>query len=272
VSVSSAVGDAQSLKTWEEVFATSRDYVVDRPPATTIANRTACRQLERFARVHDVLWPSHVSPRLMTELIDDTRNRLSAKTVNERLNKIRAIYRVAVGKQMLQTNPAQTTLGVKLPMHLQGRKKRLPFNESEVRTIFGSPVFTQHVRSRGQSGEASYWIPLIMYYTGARPEEIGGLNVDDVRRARRLAGTYTLPTFRRPKTSSCSRRVGDKKRNPARRSNPADYRVKFARGKRPKRGQYSQADSHAGASLRLDDASSSRWRKDGDNPSEGGNS
>jgi integrase len=169
-------------KTWKEVFDTWRDYVEGRPKTTTIACNTAWGQLERFARSKDALWPAHVTPELMTQLIDQMRaDKLAPKTINERLRKIRAVYKIAIGKQVLQINPATTTLGVKVPKHQQGRNKRLPFSTNELQTIFGSSIYTQHLRSQGQSGEATYWIPLIMRYSGARPEEIAGLAVDDIR-------------------------------------------------------------------------------------------
>lgn len=181
-------------KTWQQVFETWRDYVVDRPKPTTLACNTAWRQLEAFARRHDVLWPSHVTPKLMTDLVEHMRasEKLAPKTINERLRKIRAVFRIAVGKNLLERNPAADTLGIKLPKHLQGLNKRRAFTQAELDTIFGSPIYTQQLRSRGQSGEASYWIPLIMFYSGARPEEIAGLLVEDVRHDDRLGWYFHI--------------------------------------------------------------------------------
>jgi integrase len=173
--------------TWQQIFETWRDYVIERPKPTTIACNTAWRQLEAFARSRDVIWPAHVTPKLMSGLVDDMRSKnLAPKTINERLRKIRSVYRIAVGKEVLAKNPCVTTLGVKVPKHLQGRNRRKPFSANDLQTIFGSSIFTQHVRSQGQSGEASYWIPLIMYYSGARPEEIAGLEVSDIRHHKTL--------------------------------------------------------------------------------------
>ena len=143
----------------------------------------AWRQQEAFARRHDVLWPAHVTSNLMAGLEDHTHKteKLAAPTINERVRNIRAVYTIAVVKEVLEANPAAETLGAKLPKHLQGREKRKPFTTGELQTNFGSALFTQHLRSRGQSGEASYWIPLVTYYSGARREEVAGLLVDDVR-------------------------------------------------------------------------------------------
>ncbi|CAM3531888.1 site-specific integrase [Bordetella sputigena] len=101
-------------------------------------------------------------------------------TLNERVTKIRGIYKIAVGKHVLRVNPAAGTLGVKESGAKKRKKRRLPFDSIDLQTIFGSEIFTQHKRSKGQSGEASYWTPVLMYYTGARPEELAGLALSDL--------------------------------------------------------------------------------------------
>lgn len=75
---------------------------------------------------------------------------------------------------------ATDTLGIKESGARKRKKRRLPFDATDLHAIFGSEVFTRHTRSRGQSGEASYWIPVLMYYTGARPEELAGLALSDL--------------------------------------------------------------------------------------------
>ncbi|NYE62459.1 integrase [Duganella sp. 1224] len=168
---------------WDEVFAIWREYVDDRPKSTTIAAQTPWRDLQRFLTGKGkTLLPSQVTPRDMTEFADAMRARgLAVDTINERISKIRAIYKIAVGKHKLVSNPAENTLGFKENSVRKRRKKRLPFDASDLNQLFGSEVFTLHTRSRGQSGEASYWIPLLMFYTGARPEEVAGLALSDIR-------------------------------------------------------------------------------------------
>jgi integrase len=51
---------------------------------------------------------------------------------------------------------------------------------AELHAIFGLPIFTRGERPRGGGGEASYWIPLLLLWTGARPEEVAQLLVSDV--------------------------------------------------------------------------------------------
>lgn len=130
----------------------------------------------------------------MTDLVEHMRSveELAPKTINERIRKIRGVYRIAIGRNLLERNPAADTLGIKLPKHLQGRRRRKAFTQTELDAIFGSAIYTRHLRSRGQSGEASYWIPLIMYYSGARPEEIAGLLVEDIRHDDKLGWYFHI--------------------------------------------------------------------------------
>lgn len=170
-----------SPKTWDEVFACWRDYVENRPKPTTIACNTAWKQLQKFAVAQGILCPAHVTPKTVSALVEKMRaDKLSVKTINERLRKVRSVYTIAIGRDVLHENPAERTLGIKVPSHMKGREKRRPFSPAELQTIFGSPIYTQHLRSRGQSGEATYWIPVLMLYTGARPEELAGLRIEDV--------------------------------------------------------------------------------------------
>lgn len=171
------------LPDWDRVFEVWNKYVDDRPKSTTIAAQTPWRDLRRFlSSTGRDLSPGQVTPEDMTNFAGSMRARgLAVDTINERISKIKAIYKIAVGKHVLKSNPAQDTLGFRENSVKKRRKKRLPFDASDLNLIFGSDIFMQHQRSRGQSGEASYWIPLLMFYTGARPEEVAGLALSDLR-------------------------------------------------------------------------------------------
>lgn len=174
-----------ALPTWDEVFEKWRDFVPDRPRSTAIAAQTPWRHLGRFMNARApggaCASPALVTPVDMTAFVEDMRGKgLAVDTVNERLSKVKAIYKIAVGRHMLTENPALHTLGCKESSAGKRRKRRLPFDAGDLNRIFGSDIFTKHLRSNGQSGEASYWIPLLLYYTGARPEEVAGLALQDV--------------------------------------------------------------------------------------------
>lgn len=169
------------LVTWEKVFNEWNAFTDNRPKSTTIASQTPWRDLRRFAALSNVLYPGQVTPKLMNDFATDMKSRgLAVDTINERVSKIKAIYRIAVGRLLLDVNPAMATLGYKENTVQRRQKRRLPFDLADLNVLFGSEIFAGHARSQGQSGEASYWIPLLMHYTGARPEEIAGLALSDL--------------------------------------------------------------------------------------------
>jgi len=178
-------GAPAALPNWDEVFAKWRDFVPERPRSTAIAAQTPWRALRRFMNARAPSRPC-VSPALvmaedMTAFAEHMRaSGLAVDTINERLSKVKAIYKIAVGRHLLPQNPAANTLGFKESSAQRRRKRRLPFDVGDLQLIFGSAVYMEHVRSSGQSGEASYWLPLLLFYTGARPEEVAGLAIADV--------------------------------------------------------------------------------------------
>ncbi len=182
-----------SAPTWDKVFETWRTYVENRPKPTTISAQTPWRDLRRFAEGKGVRSPAEVTPELMTDFAHYMRERgLEVPTINERIGKVRAIYKIAVGKHVLKVNPAANTLGFKQNGVKRRRKRRLPFDANDLQLLFGSEIFTQHKRSKGQAGEATYWIPVLMFYTGARPEEVAGLALSDLRHDPKLGWYFSI--------------------------------------------------------------------------------
>ena len=177
-----AMKHPKAAPTWEQVFVAWRDYVPGRPKPTTIASRTPWNELQRFAAETNVSSPAGLTPEMMTDFVTRMSLRLAVPTLNERLSKVKAIFKIALGLNILAVNPAASTLG-KGSSSYQKRSAptRLPFDEDDVKTIFSSTIYLEHRRSSGQSGEATYWLPLLMYYTGARPEELAGLALCDIK-------------------------------------------------------------------------------------------
>ncbi|NDP62937.1 DUF6538 domain-containing protein [Polaromonas sp.] len=167
---------------WDAVFIAWRDYVSNRPKSTAIATQTPWRELQRFATENGVDQPGELTPELMRKFVDVMAARgLAVITLNERLAKIKSLFKVVKGRGVLSINPAADTLGLKQNSFEKREKRRLPFDNADLGNIFSSPIFNhQQLRSQGQAGEATYWIPILMYYTGARTEEIAGLALADV--------------------------------------------------------------------------------------------
>lgn len=103
---------------------------------------------------------------------------VTAGTVQKDLNLLKAIFSNAVSNAKLQTNPAE---GVIAPAEKGKKKPRITFSLQDLQTIFGSPIYTENHRPIGGAGEASFWLPLISLFTGARLTEIGQLLTEDIQ-------------------------------------------------------------------------------------------
>lgn len=102
----------------------------------------------------------------------------ASATIAKQLNLLKAILQTAADNDMLALNPATR---VKIPKQKTVTKSRIPFSTSDLQTIFTTDIYTTGERPRAGAGEASYWIPLLALWTGARLEELGQLLVDDIQ-------------------------------------------------------------------------------------------
>ena len=99
-------------------------------------------------------------------------------TAIKKINLLKAIFQTALDNDKLIINPAT---GVKVPKDDTKTKPRIPFSKEELDNIFKSSIYTQGERPRAGAGEASFWIPLLALWTGARLEELGQLHVADIQ-------------------------------------------------------------------------------------------
>jgi integrase len=169
--------------TWESVFEVWRDHVKNRPKATAVSNMTAWRDLRSYCESRKLTSPTDITDVVMADFVTDMEGRLDLDTAADRLAMIRKIFGIARAKRHVGFNPAEFTVVSKQNKMRRRSKKRLPFSDAELTAVFSSQVYREQRRSEGQSGEATYWIPVIMHYTGARPEEVAGLALSDVRQA-----------------------------------------------------------------------------------------
>ncbi|WP_285960567.1 site-specific integrase [Pseudomonas tohonis] len=112
--------------------------------------------------------------------------RLGTTTVKNRLMALSSVLSYAARLELVAENPV-TASGITRQLakaaNKAGRMSRRKHHERhELVQIFSSPVFTQGWRSpRANFGEAWFWLPLLLCYTGARREEVAQLQVNEVR-------------------------------------------------------------------------------------------
>lgn len=100
----------------------------------------------------------------------------SAANTNKQLNVINTVLNYARDNAVIDNNPA-TGVSIKIAAK---EKPRTSFDTKALSAIFNSPVFINGHRPKAGCGEASFWLPLLALFTGARLEELGQLHPSDV--------------------------------------------------------------------------------------------
>jgi integrase len=126
------------------------------------------------------------APQLIAKAEAEGLPTASLVTVKNRLKSFSAVLAVACRLGYIQENPV-TAAGLiqrvaRAAQKTQGIEDK-GYSQAELVTIFTSPLFTTGWKpARADVGEALYWLPLLMAYTGARREELAQLEVADVRK------------------------------------------------------------------------------------------
>jgi integrase len=107
--------------------------------------------------------------------------RLSPLTVKNQMMALSGLCTFAKDEGLIDVNPVEGTtrnLSGKIDNSASAAKD---YRREEILAIFSSKLFTEHYGpKKADYGRAHYWLPLLLYYTGARAEEIAQLDVADV--------------------------------------------------------------------------------------------
>jgi len=114
--------------------------------------------------------------------------RLTAPTIRNKLRALSAVLSHGVRMGHLTENPViaggvgRAAAKAASKGAVRGGKRR-DYTRDELAQIFRSPAFSEEgwTPPRADFGAAWYWLPLLMYYTGARREELAQLRVVDVK-------------------------------------------------------------------------------------------
>ncbi len=110
----------------------------------------------------------------LLEQVNAEGEKISPVRVENILKELSSVFRVAVEDGKITENP----LGkLKKRKTVAGPAIVRSFSRDEIRRIFSLPVFNGEETSHGAM---AYWIPIILYYCGARVEEIAQLRKGDI--------------------------------------------------------------------------------------------
>jgi len=105
---------------------------------------------------------------------------LSDSSINKHLSVISSVLQWAANNSYFDDNWHNPVRG-KTVKRNSLKRDRMPFTGDDLNKIFSSDIYTQKSRPRGGAGEASFWMPIIALHTGMRLEEIGQLQVVDIK-------------------------------------------------------------------------------------------
>ena len=110
------------------------------------------------------------------EYLNNKKN--TAKTVKDKLKILKAIFERSRRNRLIKENPFDIDLTSTTTRYDQ---PRISYEIEELNIILNSPLFTENKRPRGGAGEASVWVIVLAYATGARLEEICQLRVNNIK-------------------------------------------------------------------------------------------
>jgi integrase len=129
------------------------------------------------------------APQLIARAEAEGMTRISEQTIRNRLRALSAVLSCGVELGWLHENPVIAGGFAKAAARAAakrqaGSSRRKHYTHGELAAILSSDAFTdsQWTPPRADFGRAWYWLPLLLYYTGARREELAQLAVADVRR------------------------------------------------------------------------------------------
>jgi integrase len=106
--------------------------------------------------------------------------RIKAATVNKWLNCLGAVLNWS-RKNGLIPDDLPWSDPVKGMRLTEERSNRQPWELEELKALFASPIYLKGERPLGGKGEASFWLPLLAIFSGARLNELAPMCVDDVK-------------------------------------------------------------------------------------------
>ncbi len=108
--------------------------------------------------------------------------RIGVLTRTAQVSALKSIWTKAAQAGLISEdlrNPFANTRITALPGERSAPEVNPGFTSADLTAIFSLPVFTQGERPTQGRGEAAYWLPLLLLWTGARPEEVAQLLVSD---------------------------------------------------------------------------------------------
>lgn len=193
---------------------TFREIIGEATPVNTIDDDTvqAARATVAKLPINRVLkYPTLSVAQAIEQGAKDKRATLSPISQGVMLDTFRDVLKLAVRKKYLSSNPAEGLKPLAKDKVALGDKRK-PFTEAQIAQFFASTFYKAVAAGTYTKPDAAWrkWLPLLMAFTGARPNELCQLHLDDLKRTDK--GTLYLDITdegegKKVKTKSSRRRV-----------------------------------------------------------------
>jgi len=102
--------------------------------------------------------------------------KLSAGRINTKISHMSEFFSYAIGHGEAQFNPF---VGLRVPKNSQAVESFDPFTTDDLARIFNPETYPAYAL---KNKPHFHWLPFLLLYTGARPEELASLKLDQIRR------------------------------------------------------------------------------------------
>lgn len=161
-----------ALRYWQDVHGPLPYTSVTRAHVTTWLSQVAQRPAQLPRRLHATS---------LTEVLaaysDKDVERIAGRTTAKHLSSLSSIWTKAESRGDIVGDRKNPFIN-----HNIARQNIVGGNEltaDELNAVLSLPVFTRHERPAGGRGEAAYWMPLLLLFTGCRPGEAAQLILED---------------------------------------------------------------------------------------------
>lgn len=163
-------------------------FVVGDIPASQVSKSTIHHFRVTLGQLPKGRWKPGLTLEALRAQVEQGAATMELATIRKKLAALATLFKFACGRlEALEEEPVAAS-GVlrdlrnainKAALHKEAPKKG--YSRAELTTIFSSLLFkSAWSPQRADYGEALYWLPLLMAYTGARREEVAQLLVSDV--------------------------------------------------------------------------------------------
>ncbi|MEJ7935859.1 hypothetical protein WG907_16590 [Sphingobium sp. AN558] len=118
--------------------------------------------------------------------------RMSAKTIMTHLGALAALWTKAQYEDGLIPEELPNPFKARKYLVADKPEEAQQLSLDELHAIFSLRIFTAGERPTRGKGEASYWLPLLLLWTGARPEELAQLMIHDIFQESRDEGRWFI--------------------------------------------------------------------------------